>query len=542
LGASSSIVIGQFRTRGPNGGSDEFIELYNLSSSAVDIGGWLVDGSNSSGTRSTRAIISPGTVPSPGCHYLLTNSNPTGGPYSGSVPGDQTYGVGITDDGGIAIKRPDGSVADEVGMSGGSAFKEGAPLAPLTSNSNVSYERRPGGQAGNGQDTDNNSLDFRLISPSNPRNRSIACASETSTGPSGVGGANPATVNSGSATLLTVSVSPGTNPSSTGLSVTGDLTGIGGPQVQQFFDDGTNGDAVPDDDVFSLRAAIAANTSTGVKALPIAISDAQSRTSGTSIALTVGPPAAQCGVERWSVKTGTDLNATAVDLNAVTPTTISAMRRWQAPALIPNDLRIAPYETTVWVINATLSQYKLETDSDYHVVLSDDSGSTIIAEIPCPCCVGSASPFGPDIAAVRSVFDAHLAATTVFQTANIPVQVTGVGMFDFLHGQTGVAANGIELHPVLGIAFDVDVRKPQIVGARIDGKRLLVSGLSFSDGAAILLDGDRQKTANDPDAPSTTLIGKKAGKFIARGQAVVLQVRNSDGTLSDGFPFTRPIQ
>ena len=28
-------------------------------------------------------------------------------------------------------------------------------------------------------------------------------------------------------------------------------------------------------------------------------------------------------------------------------------------------------------------------------------------------------------------------------------QVTGVAFFDFLHGQTGVAPNGIELHPVL---------------------------------------------------------------------------------------------
>jgi len=44
-------------------------------------------------------------------------------------------------------------------------------------------------------------------------------------------------------------------------------------------------------------------------------------------------------------------------------------------------------------------------------------------------------------------------ATTSFQTANIPVQIKGRGMFDFLHGQTGVAPNGIELHPVLGVYF-----------------------------------------------------------------------------------------
>ena len=29
-------------------------------------------------------------------------------------------------------------------------------------------------------------------------------------------------------------------------------------------------------------------------------------------------------------------------------------------------------------------------------------------------------------------------------------RVVGVAFFDFLHGQTGVAPNGIELHPILG--------------------------------------------------------------------------------------------
>jgi hypothetical protein len=35
----------------------------------------------------------------------------------------------------------------------------------------------------------------------------------------------------------------------------------------------------------------------------------------------------------------------------------------------------------------------------------------------------------------------------------VPVTVTGVGFFDRIHGQTGVAPNGIELHPVLDIQF-----------------------------------------------------------------------------------------
>jgi hypothetical protein len=31
------------------------------------------------------------------------------------------------------------------------------------------------------------------------------------------------------------------------------------------------------------------------------------------------------------------------------------------------------------------------------------------------------------------------------------VSITGIGFFDRIHGQKGVAPNGIELHPVLGI-------------------------------------------------------------------------------------------
>jgi hypothetical protein len=163
---------------------------------------------------------------------------------------------------------------------------------------------------------------------------------------------------------------------------------------------------------------------------------------------------AQCGVERWSVKTGTDADVGLVNLNSSTNTTIAAMRAPAAPSPIPANNRVSPLETTEWVINATLTQYKLESDSDYHLILQDAGGLTMIAEIPSPTCVGAGSPFFAGIQNARSEFNARFTATTSFQTANIPVQIKGVGMFDFLHGQTGVAPNGIELHPVLDIIFN----------------------------------------------------------------------------------------
>ena len=168
--------------------------------------------------------------------------------------------------------------------------------------------------------------------------------------------------------------------------------------------------------------------------------------------------AQHCGVERWAVKTGTDHNAQQVDLSIPKDTTIADLIALSPPNPIPKVTRVAPTETTVFVVSATLTDYKLEGgsrgDSDYHLVLRDDQGRTMVAEIPSPTCVGTGSPFASQIASARAAFDSQLTAGPSFQTANIPVKVTGVGFFDFPHGQHGAAPNVIELHPVLDIVFN----------------------------------------------------------------------------------------
>jgi hypothetical protein len=164
-------------------------------------------------------------------------------------------------------------------------------------------------------------------------------------------------------------------------------------------------------------------------------------------------PAVSCGVERWSVKTGTDPDASAVSTGAVTTTTLGALDSLPKPSSLPANARIAPTETTVYAVTATMTVYKREDDSDYHLVLADAAGNTMIVEIPHPGCVGDSSPFKSAITSTRARFDATYTATTSFKTANVPVTVTGVGFFDFIHGQTGVAPNGIELHPLLDISF-----------------------------------------------------------------------------------------
>ena len=109
---------------------------------------------------------------------------------------------------------------------------------------------------------------------------------ESSAPPSGVGAANPSLVPAGQPTLLTVSVTPG-NPPSPIVSVTGDLTAIGGVMGQSFYNDATHGDALAGDNIFSLSTIVATGTSSGLKTLPVTITDALSRPGSTTISLTV---------------------------------------------------------------------------------------------------------------------------------------------------------------------------------------------------------------------------------------------------------------
>lgn len=107
---------------------------------------------------------------------------------------------------------------------------------------------------------------------------------------SGTGAANPNTVAPGASSLLTVAVTPANNPPSTGISVTGNLSSIGGSATQQFFDDGSNGDVIAGDNIFSYLATISTGAEGGTRSFPISITDAQSRTASTNINLTINAP------------------------------------------------------------------------------------------------------------------------------------------------------------------------------------------------------------------------------------------------------------
>lgn len=168
---------------------------------------------------------------------------------------------------------------------------------------------------------------------------------------------------------------------------------------------------------------------------------------------------AYCGTERWSVKTLTDADHNKVDF-APKEATVGWLVSQERPAQLPADWRVGPIETQTYKVRARLMGYKLEEDEDFHIVIADveDPSETMIAEIPSPDCAGAcASGHAEEFRKARAVI-----MGLPDQVHGVGVVVTGVGFFDFLHGQTGAAPNGIELHPVLKIELESDSGLPSV--------------------------------------------------------------------------------
>ncbi|HKP18345.1 MAG TPA: lamin tail domain-containing protein [Gaiellaceae bacterium] len=297
LAVSPDLVISQVYGGGGNSGAtytNDFIELFNRGGAAVDVTGWSVQYASAAGT--TWQVTNLSGLIGPGKHYLVQEAVGAGGTTplptadaTGTIPMSATSGkvALVTTSTALACGatcHADASVRDYVGYGTATDF-EGSAAAPGLTNTTA------GLRAANGcTDTDDNSADFSAGAPT-PRNTS-STANACGGGISGTGAADPSVVAPGGTTLLAVTVTPGTSPASTGITVVGDLTAIGGSSTQSFFDDGTNGDEDSDDNVFSFEATVDSGTSTGAKSLPVDLADNEGRTGATTIALTVATPAA----------------------------------------------------------------------------------------------------------------------------------------------------------------------------------------------------------------------------------------------------------
>jgi hypothetical protein len=139
-----------------------------------------------------------------------------------------------------------------------------------------------------------------------------------------------------------------------------------------------------------------------------------------------------CGVDRWAVKTLQD----RPHLLSNRLTTVKYLATRRAPSYLPTTR--LPFEHHVFTVIVRVAFVREEADSDYHFILQEH-GSHMIGETPAPYCDHAAT-----LHYRRLMARARRAARSCARA-----RVTGVAFFDFDHGQTGVAPNAIELHPIL---------------------------------------------------------------------------------------------
>ena len=290
---SPNLVISQFQAGGTSNPNDEFVEIKNIGATAVDLNGYrlVYRSANRTSDVNPFAVWTTSIVLQPGQFYLIASTS-----YTGSVAPDLTYdpttctcSMSATA-GGLAVRQggsDTGTIIDAVGWGGATnIFFEGTrTAAPANGSSQIR------GQVGC-QDTDNNASDFSNQNPSAPRNRTTpanACSGGGTTLFAALA-ANPTFVSPGANTLLTVTVVPATTPPSTNITVVGNITSIGGPANQPFFDDGTHGDAAPADNIYSFLATIPAGASGGIAPIAAVAADAQGRAVSMTLNLTINAP------------------------------------------------------------------------------------------------------------------------------------------------------------------------------------------------------------------------------------------------------------
>ncbi len=144
----------------------EFIELYNPGAMPVDLNGWTLSYRLNSSEEDLPVYKwqDKTLVPAQG-HYLLVRE----GEDVGLTP-DATFAQPLnTFNGGLALRQPDRTLSDQLGWGKApEVFTEGtAAEAP---ENGVSLERKPGDDAGNGEDSDDNVADFFVQELPNPQN------------------------------------------------------------------------------------------------------------------------------------------------------------------------------------------------------------------------------------------------------------------------------------------------------------------------------------------------------------------------------------
>jgi hypothetical protein len=166
-------------------------------------------------------------------------------------------------------------------------------------------------------------------------------------------------------------------------------------------------------------------------------------------------------VFRWKVRTGSDPDASLVKETPVR-TTVEHLAAEPRPADMNSpievysdyqDRRAEGAERTIYEVEAVIVACKLQTSGSYHLDLQGTTGKTMIANCVDPRFVDPSSRWTKEIAAVRKEVETKLNPGPTYTRGSRRVRISGIGFFNQVRGQSGVAPNGIELTPVLSIEW-----------------------------------------------------------------------------------------
>jgi len=152
------------------------------------------------------------------------------------------------------------------------------------------------------------------------------------------------------------------------------------------------------------------------------------------------------GIELWNIKTLTDPNADEID-ESDTLLTIKQLIAIDTEVLRQKKQRLPFEKRIVKVKKVLIRKVILENDNDYHLVIQDRQGNHMVAEIVDPDC--------PDAQQSDYIDSYYNVRNTINRLGNkfmhYEFEITGTLFLDRAHGQTGMAANNIEIHPILSL-------------------------------------------------------------------------------------------
>jgi len=163
---------------------------------------------------------------------------------------------------------------------------------------------------------------------------------------------------------------------------------------------------------------------------------------------------------RLAIKRATD-DAAGKASTTPTKTTIEDMMKVARPDGLAEDdstpefqdKRVAPFETTIWQVDATVTQVVKRRDGDFFLTIEGAKGGKSVVEVPDPALCKDSKKLA-EITATRKAIEDKFHPTDKPQKVNVKAKFTGFGFFGFSRAREGQpASNGARIMPGLKVEW-----------------------------------------------------------------------------------------